>query len=200
MARVSVIGPRVTSTARPKGDQLDRACRDETGGSGGRPAADSSADGSRNGGDRYHRGDRTPLRAFAKINADPARVRRQVVDPVGDRLAEFLIDEVMDLHFPPAGPSDAIPDRRCGIRPTNSFFFVSSRGHRLARALKRPHATGDAPELRIPIRMLATFKRLAVGLQAIGRQLQANRPRRTTPRATTSGSGRTGPVGSSLVL
>ena len=58
-------------------------------------------------------------------DADPTLIAGQVVHPVRNRLAEFLILEVMDvdfLRFPLRLPFLS----RVLEFPTNSFFFVST--------------------------------------------------------------------------
>ena len=77
----------------------------------------------------------------------------------------------MDLHFLRLALRTPFPTA-VAVSADQLLLLRVDRGHRLAQALKRPHATGDAPELRIPIRMLAAFERLAVGLQAIAQFVQ----------------------------
>ena len=100
------------------------------------------------------------------VRTDPAQaivdtrtnrgVTRRIAIPK-DRIRETLASSGLSQYFrTPFGRHSRPPLR---YRPTNSFFFRVDRGHRLTQALERPHATDDAPELRIPIRMLAAFER-----------------------------------------
>ena len=58
-------------------------------------------------------------------HADPALVTRHVVDAVGDRLAEFLVHEVVDEHL--LGLTARLPLAPAVLEfPTSSFFFVST--------------------------------------------------------------------------
>ena len=51
-------------------------------------------------------------RVVVDPHAHPALVAGQVVDAVGDRLAQLLVREVMDLHLLGLAPAAAIPGRR----------------------------------------------------------------------------------------
>ena len=104
-------------------------------------------------------------------DADPPDVRRHVVDPVRDCLAQLLVGEIMHLHLlrlplrPPLPPP--VP-----VRPHQLLLLRVDRHNRLAPALELLHPPVDVQELRVPVRMLPPFQRLAIRLQAVTQHVQ----------------------------
>jgi hypothetical protein len=96
-------------------------------------------------------------------DADPALVARQVVDPIGNRLAQFLIDKVvhLDLHrF-----SDGRPFPAGVAKLPNQFLLFRINGdHGLVLFLQGHDLPANVLELRVAVWMRRPFPRLAIGL------------------------------------
>ena len=91
-------------------------------------------------------------RVVVDAHADPAFVVGQVVDAVGNRLAQFLVRKVVDADFFAARPCGCHSRPAFLKSPTNSFFFVSTEIDRLLPLLKRTHLPVDVLELGIAVR------------------------------------------------
>jgi hypothetical protein len=87
-------------------------------------------------------------------HTDPSLVGANVIDTIRIGASQFRIDEVMHLDF----------DRLTGLLPFPPRILVDAR---LARFERSPNTGIDLDKLRITIRMVAPFKRLGVGLQAV---------------------------------
>ena len=99
-------------------------------------------------------------------HAHPAGVDGQVVDPVGNGLAQLLVGEVVAAHLAAGRPWAAIPGRAFLNSPTFSFFLVSTLITGSAAVLMGLDLLVDVPELRVPVRVLRSLDRLGVALQA----------------------------------
>ncbi len=112
-------------------------------------------------------------------DVDPAGVRGQVVDPVGHRLAQLLISEVMDAN--PLGLPGRRPFRAAVLEVPDVLLLLGVHAdHRAAVGLERGHLGVDVPELGVTVGVLLPLHRLGVALQAVpgpGQQL-GHRPRR----------------------
>ena len=98
--------------------------------------------------------------------ADPALVVGHVIDAVRDRLAQFLILEVVDANF--LRLALGMPFATAVLEIPHQFLlFRVDRDHRLPTLLEPRRLRVDELELGITIGMLVAFARLAVGLQAV---------------------------------
>jgi hypothetical protein len=110
-------------------------------------------------------------RVVVDPDTHPADVLGHVIDPVGDRLAQGRVREIVDPHrlgfvsrLPLAAPGLEIPDQ---------FLLLGvHRDHRLAAALERPSARGDVLELTIAVGVLRPFAGLARRLQVVVQVMQ----------------------------
>ena len=96
-------------------------------------------------------------------HADPPEVGADVVDAVGDSLAEFLIDEVIDadLRRMPRG----VPLTARILEVAEEFLLLGiDRNDWLAAALKVLDAGVEMREWRVAIRVLAALAGLARSL------------------------------------
>ena len=108
-------------------------------------------------------------RVVVHADAHPARVGGQVVDPVGDRLAEFAVDEVVHLHL--VGAALRTPFPPAVAIPADQLLLLGvHRHHRLPEALElrtrrsmRRNCAKSGPDAGAP-------QRLAVGLQAVAQR------------------------------
>ena len=96
----------------------------------------------------------------------PALAGGDAMHSVRNRLAGFRVRKTVNVHLhgpalraPFAPPVTEIPD--------DFLLFRVSRHHRLAHPQERRHTAGDAPEPRVPVRMLPPLHRLPVRLQAV---------------------------------
>ena len=103
---------------------------------------------------------------FVDAHRDESRVLREVVDTVGDGLAELLVEEVMALHLagralgrPLLPPILVVPDE--------FFLFGIDGDDRIAPSLDRTGGFMDVQELRVTIRMRRALLRLAIPLEAV---------------------------------
>ena len=109
-------------------------------------------------------------------HADPALVVGHVVDSVRDRLAQFLILEVVDANF--LRLAFGMPFATAVLEIPHQFLlFRVDRDHRLPTLLEARRLGVDVLELSIAIGMLVAFARLAVGLQAVAGFVQQPRHR-----------------------
>jgi hypothetical protein len=113
-------------------------------------------------------------RVVIDADADIAGVGGDVVDAVRNRLAQFLVDEVMHV--------DLVGTAFGAIVGTGVFVFADifllfgvDRDHRLAGGLKRGGPPVDVLELRVPVGMAAAFQALAVDLAAVARLFKQSR-------------------------
>ena len=85
-------------------------------------------------------------------HAHPALIQAQVKHPVRNDLAEFLINEVVDLHL--FGLAAGMPLPPAILERADEFLLLGiHRDHRLAALLKAIDHGVDVLELRIGIRM-----------------------------------------------
>jgi PKD repeat protein len=110
-------------------------------------------------------------RVVVNADADPSLVIADVVDAIGDHLAQCLIHKVMH------------PDRlRLALGPplppvileiTDQFLLFRVDRHRwLAASQAVPHHAVDVAELGVAIRMRKALTRFTVGLQAVAGRVQ----------------------------
>ncbi len=116
-------------------------------------------------------GGREPRRVMIDSHTDPTLVARQIVDPVRDRLAEFLVREVMDVDF--LGLSLGLPFLAGVLEFPHQLLLLRVHRHdRLLSLMKLEHLSVDVLELGVAIGMPRALPRLAIGLQAITREFQ----------------------------
>jgi hypothetical protein len=97
-------------------------------------------------------------------DVDPAGVRRQVVDAIGQSLAQRVTGEVMNVD--PHRPTDRPPFTSGVLElPDELLLFRVHADHRLIVSLVILHPVVDIAELRIPVRVLRAFEHLGVALQ-----------------------------------
>jgi len=113
----------------------------------------------------------------------PALVVRDIVDSVWNRLAQLLIEEIVDADF--FRLALRVPFLAWIPEVAHQFLlFRVHRDHRLATLLKAHGLSVDVLKLSIAVRMLIAFPRLAVGLQAVARFVQQPRHRAITDAMT----------------
>src|SRR5215472_487619 len=97
------------------------------------------------------------------VNPDthPALVRREVIDAVGDSLAQLLVHEVVDKNLdrlPLALPfAPSVPEF-----PDEFLLLCVDRDHGLTACLEVHDRYIDVLELGIPVRVIGSFFGLAV--------------------------------------
>ncbi len=112
------------------------------------------------------------LRGIARDSyADPTLVGGQVIHPIGDRVPELLVLEVMtaDLDRPALGLQ--LPANGLEIADQLSLFGVDA-DHRLPGRDRSGHGLVDVLKLGVAIRMTRALPRLLVGLQRVPLGLQ----------------------------
>src|SRR2546425_4420170 len=110
-------------------------------------------------------------RVVINAHTDPPRVAREIVDPIGNRLAALRDEEVMDPHR--LGLARRPPLSSRVLEVADQLFLLGIDGDdRLPGALSTPHLLVDVPELRVAIRMIRPLARLAIGLQTVTRRGQ----------------------------
>ena len=121
-----------------------------------------------------HRLDSKFRRVMVRPHTDPAGVSRYIVDPIRDRFAQRLIWKVV---YPDVfGLALGLPLPPAIFEVTHQLFFLRiDRNDGLAVGLKRFGTRVDVFELRIPIRMRATFLGFARRLQAVAQPAQQAR-------------------------
>src|SRR5262249_45611250 len=118
-------------------------------------------------------------RVMVDADTDPALVVRDVVDPVRDGLAQFLILEVVNADFLRRPFGAPLPAWVLEI-PHQLLLLRVHRDHRLAALLKAPRLGVDVLELGVAVGMLPPLARLAVGLQAVAGFVQEGGHRAVT--------------------
>jgi hypothetical protein len=104
-------------------------------------------------------------------HADPAAVRRLVVDAIGNDLAQRLVGKVVALDL--FGLSLGVPLAAAITELAYQFFLLGiNRDHGLPLFLERLGPAVDVRKLRIPIRVGAPLQRLAVGLETIAQVME----------------------------
>jgi len=98
-------------------------------------------------------------------DVDPAGVSGDVIDPVGHRLAQALIGEVVraggrGLALRPPFPARILE------RPDQLLLLGVDADHRICSVLVAFGLLVDVTELRVPVRVLPAFDGLGVALQA----------------------------------
>src|SRR5258708_6544305 len=99
-------------------------------------------------------------------DTDPAFVAPEIVDPIRDGFAQFLVDEIIDFDFLGL-PFGAPPLAAVFIHSHEFLLLRIDTDHRLLPVLKGFHLVVDMAELGIAVFMAAAFVALAVGLQAV---------------------------------
>ncbi len=99
-------------------------------------------------------------------DADTAGVRADIIDAIGNGLAELLADEVVRIDVERATLRLVIA---AGVLVfANQFFFLGvDRDHRLAAGLMRFDLRVDVLDLRVAIRMTSAFLAVEGDLMAI---------------------------------
>ena len=116
-------------------------------------------------------------RVMIDAHAHPAGVGRQVVHPVGDRLAQLRVQEIMDADL--FGATLGLPLPSAVLEVADQFLLLGvHRDDRLAPPLIRLDPSVDVLELGVAVGMAAAFPGLAVGLEAVTElaQQSADRP------------------------
>jgi len=104
-------------------------------------------------------------------NADPTGVGRLVVDAVGDRLAQVLVDEVVDVDF--LGLTRRLPLPPAVAEPADKLLLLGVHGdHRLPLLLVCLDPPVDVLELGISIRVTFALDRLPIGLQTVAQAVK----------------------------
>jgi hypothetical protein len=101
------------------------------------------------------------------VGADvhPAGVGGEVIDAVGDCLAQVLVDEVVRAHRHRAALGPVLLPA-VGEVPDQLLLLGIHADHRVPGVLAGPGLLADVAELRVPVRVLGTFNGLGVALQA----------------------------------
>jgi len=123
---------------------------------------------------------------MSDANRDPGFVVREVIDPVGDRLPDFGVRKVVRVDFDRL-PLRAILPAAVFLVAQRLFLLRVDRDRRSSAAPLRRHSTIDVRELRIPIRMVFSFPRLAIRLQAVAGLLEQLSYRRVADDETLLG-------------
>src|SRR5512132_3198851 len=123
--------------------------------------------------------DREGWRVMVHADTDPADVGVQVVDAIGDGLAQLRVNEVVDADL--WRLALGVPLAPGVLEVAHQFFLLRvDRDDWLAPVLKVPHPCSDVLKLGVAIRMLGAFARLASALQAVtGRVEQLTHQLRT---------------------
>ena len=101
------------------------------------------------------------------IGADvhPSGVRRQVIDPVRDRLAQVPVGEVMGVH--PDRPARGPPLPAAVLELADQFLLLGVHAdHGIPGRQMLAGLLADVTELSVPVRMLLSLDGLGVALQA----------------------------------
>jgi len=97
-------------------------------------------------------------------HVDPAGVRREIVDPVRDGLAQLGVGEVMDVHR--HGITRRPPLAAVVLELADEFLLLGVHAdHRLAGVPVITSLLVETVELGIPVRMSASLNGLGVGLK-----------------------------------
>ena len=107
-------------------------------------------------------------------HAHPAIVPCQVVHPLGDAKAQFLVTEIMGAHSFWATLWSPFPPGLLEI-PEKFLLFGVHRDYGLATTLELLDLAIDVLELGIAIRMLLALAGLAVALEAVVHVFQQTR-------------------------
>ncbi len=121
-------------------------------------------------------GHRERRRIMIGADRDPARVPREVIDAVGDRLAQVLIHEIVDVD-PLRLPGR--PVLASGVlEVSDQFFFLRvHRDHRLACSHMLTDLACQIRELGVAVFVLGAFGDFGIGLQAKAHLVQHPRHR-----------------------
>ena len=99
-------------------------------------------------------------------DTDPADILARVVDAIGNSLALFRVDEIVNLDF--LRQSLGKPLTPVVFVVSDEFLLLGVDGnHRIAARLERLDLVVDVSELGIAIRMIAAFTGFGVCLQAV---------------------------------
>ena len=144
-------GPVAVGAARVRGDQQPPGPRVLAAASGVPPAAD-----------RLHR-ERGGVMVGAHVH--PARVRRHVIEPVGNGLACAVAREIMRADSRRLTPGPPLPARVLEL-PDQLLLLGVHADHRVAAVLVGPGLLADVAGLGVPVRVLVPLDGLGVALQA----------------------------------
>jgi len=109
-------------------------------------------------------------------HVDPARVLGEVVDAVGDRLAELFVFEVVHADRDRRALRAQLAPAVFEVADQRLLFGVDA-DHRLALIDRRLDGGVDVLKLRVAVWMLAALADLGVGLQAVAQPAQQPRDR-----------------------
>ena len=99
-------------------------------------------------------------------HTDPAAVIGQIVYPVGNGLAQILVQEIMQPHF--FRLPLRLPFSPHIFEVAHQLFFLGvHRYHRLATTIKALGKRVDVFKLRIAVGVLPALQRLGISLKAI---------------------------------
>src|SRR5205085_5690956 len=105
-------------------------------------------------------------RVVVDAYTDPALVTGQVIDAVGDGLAQLLVGEVLGTHL--LWLALGLPFLALILEIPEVFLLLGvHRDHGLLGLLECDHSAADELELGIAVGMRTALARLAVGLQAV---------------------------------
>ena len=120
-------------------------------------------------------------RVVVDAHVDPTLVIQQVVHAVGNRLAQFLIQKVMNAHFLRIALRSPLVPAILEIPDQFLLFRVHGDG-RLAAILEPLHQGIDVLELCIAVWMRRAFSCFSVALQAVASSVQQGGHRAGTHR------------------
>ena len=104
-------------------------------------------------------------------DTDPSLVLRDIIDTVGDGLAERLVDEIVYAELLGLPLGSPLLSRSFEVADKLLLFSID-RNHRLPAPLSRIDAGVDKLELCVAVRMLIALNRLARALKAVAKLAQ----------------------------
>ena len=111
----------------------------------------------------------------------PAGVARQIIDAIGNRLAQFGNHEVVHTHG--LRISLGTPRFPCVLEVSHEFLLLRvNRDHWQTPGLKSPNSTVDEAELRVSIWVVRTLTRLAIRLKTVACEIEKFRDELVTDR------------------
>ena len=99
-------------------------------------------------------------------NADPTLIVAHIIDPIGNRLAQFLIRKIMNQSlFRSCFGTPLLP---VVAEVSYQFLLLGIHGNDRATLFQEPLGLSiDMLKLRVAIRMIAAFDGLGVALQTV---------------------------------
>ena len=107
-------------------------------------------------------------------DTDAARIRRDVVDTIGNGFAEFLVDEVMHIDLVRAAFRSVVAARVL-VRADQFLLLGIDRDHRLTGGLQGNHLLIDMLELGVTVGMMAALLGLTIDLATIREAFEQRR-------------------------